>query len=939
MVFSITLFAQGTGQIAGSVSNKQTGEVITGVTVQIVGMTKGSTTDVSGKYTIQGLPVAKYTVEFAYLGFTSKRITDVEVTNKELTNLDVVLEASDATELEQVVVTGSYKKESIGALYAQQKNSVAISDGISAEIIKKTPDRNTGEILKRVSGASVQDNKYIIIRGLSDRYNATLLNSSPLPSTEADRKAFSFDIIPSSLVDNIVISKTATPDLPGDLTGGGVNIKTKDFPAQQTFEINLGLGANTQTTFKDFYGSTRTTGNYFGMVNTANKLPASFPATRQDYGQYTSQQKAELSKDFKNTWGYSNLGKSLPTQNVQLIYGDTYLLKNEGKLGFIASATYRNSESISPELRNDFNGLDQGKDSYFFQYADNYYEFSSTVGLLANISYIKDRFKISLKNIINQDIDHTFIDRVGSYDNEMYQKSTMLEVHNKRMINSVLDGEYQLTASTLSKLSWNLSYSNVENNQPDLRRLSYSKSLAEKDNPAVPFQAGVPRGSATPSQAGKFYSNLNENIYSAGLNWAYGLNLLGLDQTFKVGVLKQYKKRNVNARVLGYTLNTDSYEESVRLLGLSQDQIFAPENIAPNMFMIDDITNPNNRYDGTGDLNAGFAMLSGQVTESLKATVGLRIENYLEKLTDGVHTQNDLVSNTYTDFLPSLNFTYELTPKTNIRLAYSNTVARAQFRELAEFSFFDFVTNTMRIGNPQLKRTRISNVDLRYEIYPSVGQLLSVSAFYKSLKDPIESNILPGSTSASKTMSFINAPQAYIMGAEIEVRHDLGIFNEESEILKNLIFSANAAIIKSEVDFKNKEPLMENKRSLFGQSPYLLNTGLQYSANSNWETSLFFNRIGRRIDVVGFGNYVEGQYMDEYPTIFEAPRDILDLQVAKKLFHKKGEIKLNVGNLLDSETNFYQDVDKNGKYNAAGDRLINSRKYGRSISLSIGYKF
>ncbi|WP_433900906.1 TonB-dependent receptor domain-containing protein [Sphingobacterium puteale] len=937
---STTVYAQGSGKIAGKVTNVKTGETIAGVTVKVLGTSRVGSSDVTGNYNIPAVPAGKYTLEFSYLGFATKQITDVEIKDKDVTNLDVVLDNSEGKVLDQVVITGTFKKESIGALYAQQKNSISISDGISAEVIKKTPDKNTGEVLKRVSGASVQDNKFLVIRGLSDRYNSSLLNNSPLPSTEPDRKAFSFDIIPSSLVDNIVISKTASPDLPGDLTGGAINIKTKDFPDKKTVEFSVGLGGNTQTTFKDFYGSKRTVGNYFGLKNPDNNLPSTFPKNKESYTSLPANDKAEYTKDFKNTWGYKNLGKSLPYQNLQFIYGNSFLLENGGKLGVIGSLTYRNSESISNEIRNDFNGTSQGYNNYYSKYRDNYYRFSSSVGALANLSYINDKFKISLKNIFNQSLEQNFISREGEIVNENYRKTTMLEVFEKRMFNSVLDGEYLLAPSKQSKLTWNLSYSGIWDNEPDLRRLSYIKSVDETD-PNVPFQAAIPNGSPSPEQAGKFYSNLEENIYSGGVNWSRGLNLLGLEQSVKVGVLKQYKKRNVDARVLGYVNKTADFNESRELLGLPQDQLFDNNNIAGNKLFIEDITNQTNSYEGTGDLNAGYAMISGNISEKLKATIGARVENYIEKLNTGsisVDVDNN-VNNNYTDILPSLNLTYELTQKTNLRFSFSNTVARAQFRELAAFSFFDFITNSMKIGNPNLKRTKISNIDVRYEFYPSLGKLISVSGFYKDLKNPIETNVRSGSTAASRTVTFINAPKAYIAGAEIEIRHDLGIFNDESEFLKKIVFSANASLIKSEVNFEGSTLLAENKRPLYGQSPYLLNLGLQYSGANGWESSVFFNRAGRRIDVVGFGNYINSIFVDEYHTIYEAPRSLLDFQLSKKLISNKAELKLNVGNILDSKSIFYQDVDKNGKYNVSGDQLINSVKYGRNFSLSFGYKF
>lgn len=228
IVLANTVYAQ-TGKLTGKIVDKTSGETLIGLTVGIDGSTKGASTDIEGRYVIANLTPGKYSVTFRYLGYQTQTITDIEIKDGVATALNVVMQESAKQALNEVVVTATYRQASVGALYAQQKNAIAISDGISSDVIKKSPDKNTGEVLKRVSGASVQDNKFIIIRGLSDRYNTALINNTPLPSSEPDRKAFSFDIIPSALIDNVIISKTATADLPGDFSGGSNSSKNKGF--------------------------------------------------------------------------------------------------------------------------------------------------------------------------------------------------------------------------------------------------------------------------------------------------------------------------------------------------------------------------------------------------------------------------------------------------------------------------------------------------------------------------------------------------------------------------------------------------------------------------------------------------------------------------------------------------------------------------------------
>ena len=934
---SVLVFAQGTGKIAGTVTDKKTGETLIGVSVKIAGTTKAVGTDVDGKYILGGLTAGKHTIEISYISYSTKKITDVEVKAGAVTSLNVVMEESAST-LQTVTITGSFKQESVNALYAQQKNSASISDGISSDVIKKSPDRNTGEVLKRVSGASVQDNKFIVVRGLSDRYNAAMINNSPMPSSEPDRKTFSFDVVPSNLVDNVVISKTATPDLPGDFSGGAVQIKTKDFPESRTFELSIGAGYNSVSTFKDFYGNSRPAVNYLATSGSDVKLPSSFPSSKERWLQQPIARRIDISKQFKNTWGINNLGAALPSQNLQLVFGNSYKLKNDGKIGFIASATYRSAESISNEIRNDYNELSQNtKGLPLFEYTDKYYNFNSSLGLLANIAYSKGGTKIGLKNIYNRSYDESTLDRNGLYDVQSLQKVSQQEVNEKSMLNSVLEGDHLLSTANKSKLNWNLSFSQVTNDQPDLRRLTYAKLTTAAAS--EPYRAVIQRG-ASQDAAGRFFSELSENIYGAAVNYSLPVKLFNNAQTLKVGALKQYKDRKVDARVLGYLDNTSDASVANQLFTLPQDQLFDPANIAIDKIFIDEITNPSNSYTGTGDLNAGYAMLSGNLAKKVKATFGLRVENYIEQLDTRNNAGKVEIRNNYLDFLPSANLTLELTSKANLRASFSNTVARAQFRELAPFSFYDFVTGMVKLGNEDLKRTKISNADLRYEFYPSAGQLISVSAFYKYLTDPIENNITSGSTAVSKSMSYINAPSATILGAEFEIRHDLGFINASSGFLKRLIYSANAAFIKSEVGFGAESVTIKNGRPLQGQSPYLINTGFQYSTEkSGWQGSILYNRIGRRISVVGFGRNLDGNFIADYPDVYEAPRNLLDLQISKRIIKQKAELKLNVSNLLDSDARFYQDVNDDGKYAAVNDQLINSIQFGRTFSLSFSYKF
>lgn len=307
-LFSSLIVSAQSVQLNGKVVNEKN-EPLPGVTVNVTGI-RGITSDVEGRYRINLAPGKKYEIEFSAVGYAAKKVSDIEVGQGLDNELNVVLVVSSQN-LEGVTVRASTRRqESTASLLNFQKNNTALSSGIAADFIRRTPDRNTGEVLKRVSGASIQDNKYVIIRGLSDRYNQALLNDAVMPSSEPDKKAFSFDIIPSAMIDNIIINKTATPDLPGEFAGGLVQINTKDIPNKDAISVGLSVGYNTQSTFKDFTSNPRNPTDWLGFDN-GNRSISKQLASTSDYRLLTDAQKIEQTKTFpSNVQGRSKKGDS-----------------------------------------------------------------------------------------------------------------------------------------------------------------------------------------------------------------------------------------------------------------------------------------------------------------------------------------------------------------------------------------------------------------------------------------------------------------------------------------------------------------------------------------------------------------------------------------------------------------------------------------------------
>jgi len=910
---SASIFAQGTGKISGTISDKKTVETLIGVTVKLKGSTKGMATDVDGKYSITGLASGKYTVVYQYIGYTGKEISEVEVNSGKNTILNVILEESNSQNLNEVVIKGSFKKETINALYAQQKNNAAISDGISSELIKRSPDKNTSDVLKRVSGTTIQDNKFVVIRGLSDRYNAAMLDGSTLPSTEPNRKAFSFDIVPSNLVDNLIISKTATPDLPGDFAGGAIQITTKDIPEQNFISFGVAAGYNTASTFKDFKSGTRNLTDYLGFDNGDKKLGSNFPSTNRINNGLTPAQNISALKALPRNWRVYNF-TALPTQNYQFTIGRVKDLKNNRKFGALVSLTYRNAQTINNDVKRQY---------YDFDYNDDVYKFSTNIGALANFAYTFGKNKITFKNIYNRIYEDQFLYRTGvnqaiSSDIQFYAFDLM----QKSLLKSTVEGDHQLGERN-AKLNWSVSFSNVLNDQPDQKKLNYARALSA--DPGTPFSANI---TTLGRENARLFSRMNENSYTGAVNYSLPVTLFNTKATFKTGLSALYRDRTFDVRFLGATVISSDISEQIRQRPINT--LYSTSLINGGNFKVEELYNKLDQYTANSLTNAGYAMLDNKIGEKARLVWGVRVEQFNVNLTPE-DAAAEKVKQNYADVLPSANFTYSLTDKINLRASYYRTIARPEFRELSVSTYYDYETLSNLQGNPNLKRSNIDNADIRFELYPQAGQIISVSGFYKKFKNAIET--FNNDATSTRTVTYFNSDKATVYGAEFEIRKSLE-FIRETDFLKNTTAYANVSIIKSKVTNDTKTGLnnVEGTRVMVGQAPYVINAGLLHSFLDNKFTfNALYNKVGRRLAVAA-GSL--------YPSIWEVPRDVIDLQLGMKILKNKGELKFNAGDILNQKATFYYDMNTNKKYDGApGDYTVSSFKAGSNFSVAFSYTF
>ena len=901
-------------KLSGKVLDAGNGSPLVGASVTVEGSTMGARTDVEGRFFI---PVQNNTLldlKISSVGYQSKLINNVNPSDKE--TISISLERA-AAQLENIVVVASVRKETLSSLYQIQRSSSAISDGISAEVIKKSPDRNAGEVLKRVSGASVQDNKFVVIRGMSERYNVSMLNNSILPSTESDKKAFAFNIIPSSLVDNVIIYKSATPDLPGDFSGGAVKILTKDYPSRPLGELSLSLGFNSLTTGKNFYKSYPNGSlDKIGFFDNSRLIPGPYARNEKGFILRSDEFKRAVTKTFPNTYGYEPAYKSLPNLSVSYTGGNTKLYQKGNKLGYIYSIGYSNGRSVSERTRTEY-PIDK---TLIYDYRTMNYDEKNNLSALLNLSYSYQRSKISFKNLFNNDFRKTTGIRSGlnvtnSFD-PFYIRSANSESENNGILNSVLEGLHRISKSWT--IDWSGSFGYTYRNQPDQRILTFRSDgnadanyylrLSNENSPEI-------------RNAGRVYSFLGEYIYGINANATRQFSLFSQTQKFRFGTMNYYRDRTVEVTALGYA-SLDPYGVKIsETKNSSFDNIFSPENIDHYNLTVANIETNSTNYSANALLNAGYLMLDNKFSDKIKLSWGVRVEKYNQQLTA---SGKNKIEKDNTDVLPSFLLTYALNGKTNIRLAGSQAVNRPEFRELADYSVFDYDNYFVVKGNPNLQRARNNNADLRYEWFPAVGEIVSASFFYKHFKDPIEQVNL-----GNDVLSYENADQATVYGAEFEMRKKLDFI--QSGFFSRLTFYANAAYIKGSVQFGNKRI----NSPLQGQSPYLLNGGLSYvSPDNNFSVNVLYNRIGPRLR---FRAVSEGAL-----NVFERPRDVLDFQLSKKLVSDKLEIKLTVSDLLAQPSSWYYkfgvDPSKTS-YNSKEDRIITSIRSGTTGTLSLKYSF
>ncbi len=922
---ALTGFAQ-KSKVSGKVTNSRN-EGLAGVTIKISGDINGATkSDVEGRFSISIDAGKKINIVLSYIGYKDKTVNDITVAKAGGEEFVNVLMAEAGKELEAVTVKssargGSAKGETVNALISYQKNTNTVASVISAEAIRRSPDKNTGEVLKRTPGASIQEGKFLIVRGLAERYNLAMLNGIQLGSTEPDRKAFSFDLIPSNMIDNIIINKAFVPELPGEWAGGLIQVNTRDIPSKNFFNLQVGTGLNVQTVSTDFHMYKGGKTDWLGIDDGTRSLPGSY-TTKSAFDALSSGEKTAMGKQFGNNWDtYADNGLSRFNGQMQMSGGFTKNTGKSGKLGGIFGLTYNKSAKLLKGTNSGFNFIGNGTYTPDFSFHDDRYSTDILWGALGNLAYQFDNNnKVSFKTLFNINAtDYTTL-RTGveGNGNTLLDSTRGYELAFKQNTfwNNQISGEHNILPNKL-KLKWNGSFTLLDGYIPDQRRLYYLKNNSAASNPYTLLMSNV----LSQKSGNRFYQNLSDYIYSGGVDLAYTFKALGFNQTVKGGYMLQVKDRLFDAKPFSIYLPRDN--AALRLQGPAT--VFQPSNFGDGsttstLLAFDAIKGNLYRYMANTILNAAYVQFDNQFGQDLRVIWGVRMEDY-DQLVGSVKTTDPRYNYTQVrDFLPGLNATFKLNQQTNLRLSASQTVVRPEFRELSTFQYYDFELNAAVQGLPTLQRTKITNLDLRYELYPKAGEVFTAGVFYKHFQNPIEM-IYNFGAGGSSVFNFANPESADAYGLELEFRKKLDFSNA----LKNFTFQANGSYIYSRVQDAN----LALDRPLQGQSPYLINMSLMYDLEKAGLTATFlYNQIGKRVTFVG---------SQDQPDIYESSRPVFDFQLTKKLANKKAEFRLNVQDILNQTLYFYQNPDGNTALDHAKDPYRLSRQYGTTISVTFGY--
>ncbi len=866
-----------TGKIVGRVVDAEQGAPISGAVIELVGLPtpRRTTSAIDGRYAFLDVPAGEVGIRVRMIGYGPKLVTGVKVPAGGAVTQDVALNG-ETIQLEELNVTAEAERGSVSKALDEQRNATNIVNAITAEQIAKSPDGDAGQAVQRISGVTVQDGKYVFVRGLGERYTTTSLNGARIPSPEPERKVVPLDLFPAGLLEGITTSKTFTPDQPGDFSGAAVNLKTREFPAKRIVTFSASTRLNTAATGRTIFKAPTVGREWLGFAGSARRLPTSIANAGDLSGVGDAQLNAFIAS-FRNAWS-ADRGNGAPNGSFGVSVGGEDPIFGQ-RIGYLASATYSTGQEIRDEETKSSakNGATPGSALPYNAYSGSTARGSVLWGGLLNLSTtIGSTTRLSFNNTYTRSADNEASVLTGA--NEEFGQDfqfTRLMFVERTIRSNQLAGEHLFGGRHL--INWSATISGVTRDEPDRSDVGYS--VDANGNPVQWF--GQSRF------ATRTFSALDETGTDLGASYQLALGPKARPVVFKVGGAFRSVDRDADTRAY------DIINRSLTNSDLQRDPeaIFDGQAALNGQLLLRANSN-GGRYTASDEIAAGFAMIEVPIGRRVKVIGGGRVERWnLDVITRTVQGTEVAARPRNTDLLPSLAVNIALSDQQNLRLSASQTLSRPEYRELSPVPYFEQVGLLTTFGNPDLQRALIQNFDVRWEWFPNPGEVLSLGVFAKRFDNPIEKIIVLQAGTAA--LSYVNATSADNYGAELEFRKNLGSLS--TSLLPLSVF-ANTTVMRSQIE-PGSQVLTNADRPMVGQSGYIVNGGVNYlHPSGRFNVTALYNVAGRRIAEAGATGL---------PDTYEEARSLVDVTAQATLWGDLS-MKVDAKNLLDAPYQFVQ---------------------------------
>lgn len=931
------------GRISGTVVDAATGDPLIGATVVVVGLELGAMADLEGAYLIRNVPAGLHTVRVSMIGYAAKRVTGVHVEPDQVSRIDITVE-QELIVADVVEVTARSLENTEASLLKRRQNALSISDAISAEDISRGAQGDVAAAMTRVTGASVVDGKYVYIRGLGERYSTAQLNGTALPNADPNSKSVQMDIFAANLLDNITTEKTFTPDKPGNFTGGSVNVKTKSLPESFTMSFSTSTKYNTQSSFKDMLSYEGGEYDFLGFDDGTRDIPLPLQNPDVEIPGITSALRDPEAAQLLDLYSKSFADKSMTPTTIEGGLGQSYAFSignqteiAERPFGMLGSVSYNRNVSaydngasgIWKRVSREAEGLNRERFATDMSGSEEV-----LWGGLVNATYQPSiTHEIGVNVLYNRSGEKLSRFQTGAWPSSLPGENVRYETRvlsfiEREMRSLQFRGKHVMPSVSNMEIEWTGAFIRSTQDEPDLRYFTNEFQTVDAAGEGAPDIDSYTIALSNYAAPTRYFRNLEESNRDFKLDVTLPFTpWSGLTARLKFGGAYLDKDHTFRERRFSFRQDALQYRNdpvvffSTARTGILPDEFQDTPGFTRFGNFVSEDSDLRNNYDGDQEIRAGYMMLDLPITRRFKVTGGARYES---TLLDVASHETSLTPGRLDekDWLPSINTVYQVVDNMNVRGAYSRTLARPSFRELAPFASFLFVGDYIFVGNSELKRTLIDNYDFRWEWFNRPGEIYALSYFYKNFENPIERVIV----TTNGEIQFQNVDRARVSGLELEFRKQLDQLHPS---LGNFQLGGNLSLISSQVDIAPSElaiiraldPGAAETRKLQGQSPYVVNIDAMYdNTDTGTLVSVHYNVFGERLSEVSTGGT---------PNAFEQPAGMLDITGSQRLWDRV-TLKFSAKNLLDP------DIKKVHPFN--NEEFIRSLyKRGRTFSLGFSY--